>query len=477
MDRYEPFEDQRRAIDYIKENKHVLLKAPTGAGKTLVGVQSAIEVGAETILCIAPLNTVKGWRETVQRQWPEDMPFHFITSRAAGKRAHGAILSGERGFYFIGREYFKRFGWSKLKAPFIIYDECHGATNQKSLMWKMLKTAKAPYQLAMSATPFGNKVEGAWALARWLWPTQTPRGFWNWVTEHFTTERNFHADQRAEELGVPANPDIVREKVPGSVWKSLPHAIRMKSVYKADPAIHTVEVELSPSQRKHYKELEDEAITWLDEHPLAIDLPIVLNIRLRQICLAVPSVTQDWLRKFDKDTETWYKEWGDVIYFDDDAKSSKADAVLEILSDLYAEAPVPVVIYTDSRIYATLLTKRLQSKGYEARQFVGGMSAAEREWKKDGFGTEFDIIVATIPTVAEGLDGWQLVASNEIWMNVSYNRLLNIQAQGRLSRTGQKQTVNRWLIQAKDTIEAKQIGKLKSDQDLMDAAIEEEESA
>jgi len=136
---------------------------------------------------------------------------------------------------------------------------------------------------------------------------------------------------------------------------------------------------------------------------------------------------------------------------------------------------VPVVIYTDSRIYATLLTKRLQSKGYAARQFVGGMSAAEREWKKDGFGTEFDIIVATIPTVAEGLDGWQRVAANEIWMNVSYNRLLNIQAQGRLSRTGQKQTVNRWLIQAKDTLEAKQIGKLKSDQDLMDAAIEENE--
>lgn len=471
---YIPFEDQRRAIDYIVENKHVLLKAPTGAGKTLVGVQSAIEAEAEVILCIAPLNTVKGWRETVERQWQGTMPFHHITSRAQGKRAHGAVLAKERGFYIIGREYFKRHGWSRLKAPFIIYDECHGATNKDSLMFKMLKTAKAPYQLAMSATPFGNKVEGAWSLARWLWPRETERGFLNWATMFFTTAKNPHAERLAEQKGVPASPDIVAEKVPGSVWRSLPHAIRMKSVYKADPAIHTVEVELTPTQRKHYKELEEEAITWLDDHPLAIDLPIVLNIRLRQICLAVPSITQDWLRKFDKDTEEWYKEWGDVVYFDDDAKSSKADAVLEILADLYAEAPVPVVIYTDSRIFATLLTKRLQSKGYAARQFVGGMSNAEREWKKDGFGTEFDIIVATIPTVAEGLDGWQRVACNEIWMNVSYNRLLNIQAQGRLSRTGQEKLVNRWLIQAKDTIEAKQIGKLKSDQDLMDAAIEDE---
>ena len=172
-----PFEDQRRAIDYIVENKAVLLKAPTGAGKTLVGVQSAMEADAQVILCIAPLNTVKGWRETVERQCQGTMPFHHITSRAAGKRAHGAVLSKERGFYIIGREYFKRFGWSKLKADFIIYDECHGATNRKSLMWKMLKTAKAPYLLAMSATPFGNKVEGAWALARWLWPKETPRGY------------------------------------------------------------------------------------------------------------------------------------------------------------------------------------------------------------------------------------------------------------------------------------------------------------
>jgi len=58
---------------------------------------------------------------------------------------------------------------------------------------------------------------------------------------------------------------------------------------------------------------------------------------------------------------------------------------------------------------------------------------------------------------------------------VSYNRLLNIQAQGRLSRTGQEHTVQRYLIQAVNTVEQKQIGKLKSDQDLMDAAIEEEE--
>lgn len=471
MDKLQPYEDQRAAIDYIVATKAVLLKAPTGAGKTLVGVQSALEAGAKTILCIAPLNTISGWQRTVEAQSEDTMPFHVINSKPKGKQAHGALLSGTPGFYIIGREYFKRFGWSSMKrADFVIFDECHGASNRNSLMFKMLKTAKAPYKLAMSATPAGNKVEGLWSLARWLYPEKTPRGFWNWITEFFETEKNPYADSEH------SSPLVTQERRPGAVWASLPGKYRMKSVYKADPVIHYIDVEISREQRRIYNELEQESIAWLDDHPLAVDLPVVLNLRLRQICLAVPSVKQDWIRKQDKDTGDWDKVWGDVIYFEDDAKSSKIDTALELLVDLHAEKPEPVVIYTDSRIFATILTKRLQSKGYRARQFIGGMSELERAWKIENFAVLFDVVVATIPTVAEGLDGWQFVSATEIWANVSYNPLLNTQAKGRLSRTGQTRTVNRYMLRAVNTVESKQHSRLKSSEDLMNASLEENES-
>lgn len=475
---YELYEDQRNAVDYILEHKAVLLKAPTGAGKTLVGVHGAMESGARRVLAIVPINTFSSWQATVERQWPDHPPVQIITSRVAGKRAHAALLSGEEGFYIIGREYFRRFGWSKLrgKCDFIILDECHVASNPKSAMWKMLRTAKAPYQLAMSATPWGNKVEGAWSLARWLYPEHTERGRNNWITNFFHTEKNPYVEDD------PANGKfsplvVTAERNPGAVWASLPGKYRMKSVYRADPTIHYIDVELSREQRRIYNDLERDAIAWLDDHPLAVDIPPVLNMRLRQISLAVPSITQDWVRKQDKDTGLWEKVWDDVIYFEDDARSSKADAVLELLSDLYAEKPEPVVIYTDSRIFATLFAKRLQAKGYRARQFIGGMSAAERDWKKDNFGVEFDVIVCTIPTVAEGLDGWQHKSNIEIWMNVSYNPLLNTQAKGRLSRTGQTKTVQRYMIRAVNTVESKQHARLKSSEDLMNASIEEQEES
>lgn len=472
-----PYPDQRSAIDFIVAERCVLLKAPTGAGKTLVGVLSVLESGAKTILCIAPLNTVSSWQNRMEIESDGTMPVRVINSKAKGKLAHGDLLSGKvPGFYIIGREYFRRFGWSKLKADFIILDECHVASNRKSLMFKMLKTSKAPYKLDMSATPAGNKVEGLWALARWLWPDKTERGFETWVTTWFHTIRNPYVEHDPAH-GKHAPLEVQAERRPGALWNALPAAFRMKSVYRADPAIHYIDVELTREQRRIYNELEQESITWLDDHPYAVDLPPVLNMRLRQISLAQPSVKQDWVRKYDKETESWDKVWDDVIYFEDDARSSKADAVFELLSDLFAEKPIPVVIYTDSRIFATLLTKRLQGKGYRARQFVGGMSPRERAWKKDFFGTEFDIIVCTIPTVAEGLDGWQLFCNHEIWMNVSYNPLLNTQAKGRLSRTGQKLTVNRYMLRAVNTVESKQHARLKSSEDLMNASIEEEESA
>lgn len=474
MERYTLHEDQLRAVDFIKSNKNVLLKAPTGAGKTLVGIHAAMETGSKVILCIAPINTESGWRKTLLRQFGPEMPFYWINSKAAGKRAFQAINDGVPGFYFIGREYFRGRAWLKVKnLDFIIFDECHVATNRDSIMFKMLKTAKAPYKLAMSATPAGNHMQGLWPLARWLWPQHTPRGYWNWITEWFETE--FDPFKKSE---FGDGKKVTQERQPGAMWNALPAAIKMKSVYKDKPTAHWIEVEISATQRKHYRDLEEEAITWLDNNPLAIDIPAVLNMRLRQICLAVPSVKQDWVKKKDKETGLWVDTWGDVVWFEEDAKSTKIDACVEILNDLQAgEEPEPVLIFTDSRIFAQILTLRLQKKGFNARQFIGGMSAYERQWKKDNFGVEFDVLVATIPTIGEGTDGLQHVSNHAIWMNVSWNQLLNVQADGRLARQGQTKPVQNFFIVAKDTVETRQLGKLKSTQQLLDDGYGDEEEA
>jgi len=465
-------EDQEKAVAFILENKEVLLKAPTGAGKTLVAVESMRQAGAKRVLIIAPLGTESGWRKTIERQFGDSIEYRYChNKRVAGKRAIEDLFTGKPGAYFIGRELFKRYSWRKVKVDFVTFDECHVATNRDSRMHAMLKTCKnVPYKLAMSATPAGNHMMGLWALGRWLWPKKVDRSFWSWVTKYFHTEHDPFKDSEFGE-----GKKVTAERVPGKLWKELPAAHKMPSVYKDKPTIHEIEVEISQVQRKHYKELEEEAITWLNNNPLAIDIPAVLNMRLRQICLAVPSVRQDWVKKKDKETGLWMDAWGDVVWFEEDAKSTKIEVVLELLGDLHAEHPEPVVIFTDSRIFTTIMTKQLQAAGYRARQFVGGMSKEERDWKMENFGKEFDILVCTLQAVAEGTDGLQLVACHEIWMNVSWSPLINTQGAGRLSRQGQTRSVQRYMILAKDTVEVKQIGKLRNSQQMLDMGYGDED--
>lgn len=439
-----PHDTQETAIQHIVENPRTLLRAPTGAGKTLVGVEAFLRSGEDILMVIAPINTFKGWSDRLDGQSGGLKHLQYINSKKAGQDSLRDLLRGVSGHYFLGWERFRALGWEQVEQAFVIEDEAHRGTNRKGATHRALKSLpKEGYHLQMSATPWGNNLSGAWALARVLWPDETKRSYWAWVTEWLETAK-----------GEYSYLDVFGERNPGALWRSLPSAISMPSVYTDKPVVHEVEVDLNPTQRRHYKELDKQRMTWLAENPLAPELPGTLYMRLIQVTMAVPSIRQGWVRKYDQDTETWEQEWGDIVFFEDDAKSSKADAVLDILADQHAGEDKPAfMVYTHSRLFATLLAKRLQEKGYRARQFVGGMSAEERQWKIDMFGVEFDIMVATIPTVAEGLDTLKNVCHNEIWCSYTDSGILNQQAEGRLARQGQTKQVNRWVISARETIE------------------------
>ena len=461
-------QNQEDAVTAVLRDKSHLCRAEGGAGKTVIGVEAVLRSGVQQALVVAPLNTLSGWRNTFERQGAQ-LPFRQITSRKEGKEAHADLMNGVPGYYFIGWQYFRRFPWDYASLEFVIADESHRMQNRKSATALMTNTTlKVGYKLALSATPAGNKLEGLWQSMYWLWPKTTP-AYWTWITEFFQSEM---AEYDGKKTRV-----VLGEKLPGTVWNSLPSKSYFKSPYQAEPIITEVLVKMSPAQQKLYDRFEEEAVVWLDEHPLVADLPVVQSLRLREITLAVPSIRI--VERMVKDPESGesFPEMVEEVFFEDDAKSSKVDAVLEQLEDLYAGGPVPVLMFTHSRKFATMLTKRLQSKGYRARQFIGGMSADERAWKLDNFGKEFEVMVCTIATVGEGTDGLQNVCNIEFWLSVDDNRIINRQATWRLSRLGQKQIVRRFMFRAEASVEVRQRGRLAADQELLDQSLEEKEAA
>lgn len=461
-----PHEDQEDAIQQILRDKHTLLKAGVGAGKTVCAVEAILRAETKVNLIVAPLATFTGWNKTFLRQGGQAV--RFIDTRKAGKQAHEDLASGIPGNYFMNTERMRTQTWHGWDLDFVVHDECHRASSRKSRNFKQLMTMKPDYALSLSATPFGGKVEGAWAIGRWLWRAKetVDTSFHRWATEYLTSEFSAHTKYA-----------YGGEKDAGRILREWPSVVQMKSVYNKRPVIHEVEVALNPTQLKHYREMEQAAITWLEENPMVAELPSVKYIRLLELTLATPSIKQDWIRKKNPDTDEWEKVWGDVVHFKEDAKSSKADAVLDIIADLHIEKPEPVMVYTHSRKFATFLTLRLQSKGIRARQWVGGMEPEEQTWKLENFGKEFDVMVATLPAIGEGTDGLQHVSAHEIWCSVSDRLILNEQARGRLNRQGQERTVNRWIVRAQDTVELKQHSRIKVDQSVLDASYGEVSTA
>lgn len=431
--------EQLEAVErMVNEPTRAALNASQyGTGKTVVCVEVAERVapgGVKLIVC--PVHTWYSWRSTILRQFP-DADVHIINSLKAGKAGMEALLALKPGWYIVGREYFAARQHSQRiekiieKVDFMAYDECQRWANHRSQGYRMMKRMKARYRLAMSATPGANKFSGLFAITQWLWPKfEGHQSFWTWASQWAELEEDYFAGTQ-----------VVGEKNPGAFVKSLPCYIRLEKDF-GDPIEERIEVVLSARERKIYNQIEQNMIAWIGEHPLIVKLPITMRTRLRQASLGEIS--------YDADTET--------VYYDNDMKSSKYDALLGFIKDHEGE---PLLILTDSAKYANVVAYKLIEDGYKALPWTGEVPGEVRQRLKEAFiDGEIDYIVATIGAIGEGTDGLQHRANVMVWLSRSDNMMLNEQAFRRLHRRGQTKTVVSVDIVALDTYDDGQLGTL-----------------
>ena len=436
-------EEQEVAVQkMLSEPSRACLNASEmGRGKTVMTVELTKRLGASTILVICPLATRVGWERTFLQQ-QVDLPVQRIDSTIKGKAAYDDLAQKVPGVYLVGREYFRRLEWRKIKPDVAVYDEIHAAQNRNGVGFKVLKTLKAGYKVGLSGTPGGNKFQGLWSVCRWLWPVEVERSFWRWVTEWARTQTEYFASGEVVK--------VVGERRKGAFVKTLPCYVRLEANLKTEYIEEIRYVELTPAQRKIYTEMEDEMIMWLGENPSVASVPIVQRVRLRQITLGVPSSRWVTIRKRNKKTGEMYEVDVPDIFFDEGCKSSKIDALKEIINEL--DEGTPILVLCDSQKFVAEVTRRLGDKAVE---WSGKVTHKQREELASGFVSgKYQYLVAVIPAVAEGLDGLQHVANHVVWLSRSENDLMNRQAAARLHRTGQQKHVYSYDIQAADTYDS-----------------------
>lgn len=326
----------------------------------------------------------------------------------------------------------KVFGGTEF--DLVIADEWHRASNHSSLNFDVIRHVHAKHKLALSATPAGNSPVNIWAALEFLWPKQWG-GYWKFAEKFFLYDFNPFSSY---------GKTYTQEKRPGTIIRNAPCYIEI-SKEEANPElpeliVERISVPLSREQRKIYDDWERQALTWLDNNPVAVELPMLMDLRLRQVTLG----------------QVTYNEETDTVDYKEDCKSSKLDTMMDLISDLPKDEPVVVWVHSQKFIKAVLY--RLRKAGITCAE-ISGKSKADYT---DMINGKVRVIVAQHEAMSEGVDGLQTVCHTEVWLSQSSSLIINEQATGRLHRQGQTEPVIRYLIQAEDTIDSKVLGRLQS---------------
>lgn len=446
-------EDQNAAIDRLVAEAEftaaALVATDPGGGKTRVAVSVLKRLGYRCVLVLGPDSTEGSWRKELQRQ---EVGLPFIRVRSADDAA--PMDWGTEGVYFLSKQMLTRLSevsWSDergkrrfkttnvletWKPEMVINDEAHeGGTSGKTVTWRALKKLKPKtiggrYLLSLSGTPEGSSFEGAHRVTYWLWGDSES----TWVDSSIDVWRRkwclLSDKYNPHSRGYP----VIGEKEPGTYYRSLPCVLSW-DVPQIPVDDQIIEVDLYPSQRKAYDDLERNMVAWVNDSMVTADLPVVQRIRMRQATLGLFSVDEN----------------GDIV-FDLDCESSKIDAMFSVLDEDFNNERA--VLFTDSRKFGEVVVHRLSKAGKRVAFWRGQLSTKKKDEIKEQFQKgEYDYVVMVVSAGGTGTDGLQEACNNVLYLSSDDSWVRMKQSKARIARVGVSGTVRIRRLMARGTMD------------------------
>jgi SNF2 family DNA or RNA helicase len=427
---------QVEGVDHLKGMRARLIGDEMGIGKTYEAI--ALDVanranpaeGAKSFtrtLVVCPLSMVDTWRE----KWTELVPGRKVVT-CDPKNRHEfetALLNNQHTVFICHWEALRLLPTlGKITFFHVIADECHRAKNRKAQQTRALKAVKTFYKTAMSGTPADNKPQDLWSILNWLWPTKYT-AYWKFYKAFIKYEvqypQGYHkiiGVQNMEILHAEMKPWYIR-RLKRDVLKDLP-----------DKYYTDLWVDLAPKQRVAYDQMKKDLIAWVGEHenePLVAPVVIAQLIRLQQFAAGY--------MQYDKESGKWMMS----------EPSAKLDALMELLEDHPDEQ---FVVFDNFKGPITLLARRLEAANVSYRVLTGDTKQEDRGRAVQDFQEGRARIF--LGTIAAGGVGISLTAaSTVVFLNRNWSPALNLQAEDRPHRIGQKNAVQVIDIIARNTVD------------------------
>lgn len=437
------FPFQQEAVDYLTNQKSVLIADEMGLGKTYEAIARDEIIRKKSLadqvvsrgpflgctLIIAPLTTLEStWQSHI-----EELTSHrAVCVDPKDRTGSWSDFTKSKSEIFLVH-------WQALRLMpelaqhawlHVIADEIHAIKNRKTQQTRALKAIKnVQWKTGLSGTPVVNRPDELWSILNWLYPDRY-RSYWRFFRNYVEAVTDYAAGHKYQKIVGPKNTIGLRKEIKPFFVRR-----RKQDVLKdlPDKYYTTIKVDLTPQQRKVYRTMQKEMIAWIGEQEselLAAPVVIAQLTRLQQFSCAYATV----------DHET-----GRVRLTE---PSSKLDAVMEVLD----ETDEQVVVFSRFKQVVRLLEKRLVDKGISYVSLTGDTPQADRA----ALVAKFQASKARVFTgsLAAGGVGITLhAASRVIFVDRDWSPSINVQAEDRLHRIGQKNAVQVIDIIARSTVD------------------------
>lgn len=468
----ELYEFQEEDVRKLAKQRAGLIGSEMGTGKT----HEAIELDtawfntydrALPTLIVAPLNTFDSWQDKIATQLGDKVDVTTI-DRKNRHAFYQAILRRESDIYLMHWDAVRLMPeLQKLQFGTIIGDEVHRISNRKAIVTREFKKLKCQRKLGLSGTASGDKPENLWSILNWLWPSFYT-SYWNFRKHYCIEEMVVSPDGEKtyrKIVGVKNIPALMKQMEPWYVRhlkreECCEHHPDGVMSWLPEKTYDTIWVDLNPTQRRFYDQMRKDMVAWVNEHedsPLVASVVVAQLTRLSQMALATPEVEIKQRQAKDKETKEllWMPDGSplmesyQVVTLHE--PSSKIDAVKELILD---HEDKQFVIFSSSKQACYLAQRSLQRVGITAEVLSGDTPQSQREGMVARFVEgDYRVFIGVIQAAAEGIDGLQHATDTAIFLDRSWSTIKNQQAEDRLHRGGQKDTVQIIDIMGRNTLD------------------------
>jgi len=416
-------EKQRETAGFATLYRRAYILNQIGTAKTMSVLWAAdylMRLGLiRKVLVAAPLSTL-------ERVWADSIFFHFrhrtfgVLHGTAAKRRRE--FAAEKDFYIVNHdgieivsdvERHPKRGVSaaalkRNDIDLIIVDELAVYRNSQTDKWRILKRIVQPHQWVwgLTGTPIPNEPTDAYAQCKLLTPATVP--------QFYTTFKNETMMQLTQYKWV-ARPQALE-----IVHKAMVPAVRFKrdECFDLPGEVHSErEAEMTATQKKHYKEIMDDLMTQVQGGEV---LAVNEGVKMMKLVQAACGVLYD--------REGAHREI--------DCKPR-----INLVKEIIEEAGEKVIVFT-TLTGALYMLQRELSKHWSCEVVHGKVSATARNHIFADFQQRPDphVLIAHPECMAHGLTLTE--ASTIVWYGPTTSNEDYEQANGRITRAGQKTTAN-----------------------------------